>query len=91
MPPIYNYDNSSTQAYVEKHGVFSEAAAYYTQQQVVATAFSQNAPKQEKGLFAPRTSNDILSKIPMPRDEDHGWGQHIATFEVQTPRTTPFN
>ena len=58
---------------------------------MVAKAFIKDVPKPEKDLFAARTPHDILSKIPMPRSEDHGWGQHIATFEFQTPRTTPFN
>ena len=73
MPPIYNFDSN----------VFSEAAAYFTQKPVIATAFSKDAPKPEKGLFAARTPHDILSKIPMPRGEDHNTGPILLHMNVK--------
>ena len=83
MPTHYNFDRSV---------VPDPNAAYYSNTPVAnATAFSTHAPKALPGLFAPAVPNDILSKIPMPNGQDHGWGQHNATFTVKVLPTTPFN
>ena len=83
MPSQYTFDRSV---------VPCKNAAYYSNTPVAnATAFSIHAPKAVAGLFAPKIPNDILSKIPMPNSQDHGWGQHNATYAVKVLRTTPFN
>ena len=82
MPSIYNFDNSL---------VPDKNAAYYKNSAVDGvSAFHPSAPKQLPGESAPRVRNDT-HKIYMPRNEDHGWGNHTATFKAVSARATPFN
>ena len=83
MPAIYTFDQNV---------VPDRNAAYYTNKPVSGvSAFHQHAPKPLPGLYDAKTPNDILSKIPMPKSQDHGWGLHTAVYAAKTLRCTPFN
>ena len=81
MPGIYSLDNSNA----PRDRIASFKAIIKP-----STAFHKDAPKSNESIFSPHVPNE-KHKIPMPRNEDHGWGEHIAKTRMETRmRTTPF-
>jgi hypothetical protein len=82
MPSIYNKDSSFAS---------NENIAYFKTIIKPSTAFHEDAPKSNESIFRAHVPKET-KKIAMPRNEDHGWGDHIARTKM-TPRmhTTPFN
>ena len=83
MPGIYNHDYNRP--------IDSNAAYYSGKSYDNITAFHPSV-QIPPGLNEAKTPHDILSKIPPPRNEDHGWGNHTARCNsFPDIRNTPFN
>lgn len=82
MPSIYTFDNSAVRSVMD---------ARVTAITHPSTAFHKNAPKSINNLGPVSIPHETV-KIYMPRNEDHGWGHHIARTSMEVhKRTTPFN